>query len=98
MLEFDKERFAQFLREAPVKEPMLPKPTYSPYIQTLIDAVKDKDVLDLSSIDWQAIDLNNVTPVGYGDVFEHVSNRWIESFAIKTRRTPSFQLKDRVFF
>ena len=46
MLELDKDRFAQLLREAPEKDALFPEPQYSPYIQSLIDRLKEEESLD----------------------------------------------------
>lgn len=50
MLELDKDRFAQLLREAPEKDALFPEPQYSPYIQSLIDRLKEEESLDLAAI------------------------------------------------
>lgn len=54
MLELDKDRFAQLLREVPEKDVLFPAPQYSPYIQSLIDRLKEEESLDLAAIDWSA--------------------------------------------
>ena len=54
MLELDKDRFAQLLREVPEKDVLFPNPQYSPYIQSLIDRLKEEESLDLAAIDWSA--------------------------------------------
>ena len=61
MLELDKDRFAQLLREVPEKDALFPEPQYSPYIQSLIDRLKEEESLDLAAIDWSAFEMADVT-------------------------------------
>lgn len=61
MLELDKDRFAQLLREVPEKDVLFPNPQYSPYIQSLIDRLKEEESLDLAAIDWSAFEMADVT-------------------------------------
>lgn len=60
MLELDKDRFAQLLREVPEKDVLFPNPQYSPYIQSLIDRLKEEESLDLAAIDWSAFEMADV--------------------------------------
>lgn len=61
MLELDKDRFAQLLREVPEKDVLFPAPQYSPYIQSLIDRLKEEESLDLAAIDWSAFEMADVS-------------------------------------
>lgn len=66
MLELDKDRFAQLLREAPEKDVLFPEPQYSPYIQSLIDRLKEEESLDLAAIDWSAFEMADVIRSTHG--------------------------------
>ena len=52
--------FAQLLREVPEKDVLFPNPQYSPYIQSLIDRLKEEESLDLAAIDWSAFEMADV--------------------------------------
>ena len=57
MLEFHRDRFVQLLHEAPAKEPVLSKPKYSPYLQSVMDTAKKEGVLNLAMINWSAFEI-----------------------------------------
>lgn len=98
MLEFDKGRFAQFLREAPEKDTLFPKPQYSPYIQSLLDQLKEEEILDLASIDWAAFEMADVTIPFFQNNVDETSIGWIKGIVGKARKAPAFQSRHRIFF
>ena len=98
MLELDKDRFAQLLREVPEKDVLFPAPQYSPYIQSLIDRLKEEESLDLAAIDWSAFEMADVTIPFFQDNADGTSRRWIKGLVGMTRTAPIFQSRRRVFF
>lgn len=98
MLEFDKERFARLLREAPAKKELFPQPQHSAYIQSLMDRFKEETVLDLASIDWSAFEIADVTIPFFQENADDTSKGWIKGLVGKTRKAPVFQSRRRVFF
>lgn len=52
------------MREAPEKDALFPEPQYSPYIQSLIDRLKEEESLDLAAIDWSAFEMADVKLTG----------------------------------
>lgn len=77
MLELDKDRFAQLLREVPEKDVLFPEPQYSPYIQSLIDRLKEEESLDLAAIDWSAFEMADVTIPFFQDNADGTSRSWM---------------------
>lgn len=98
MLELDKDRFAQLLREAPEKDALFPEPQYSPYIQSLIDRLKEEESLDLAAIDWSAFEMADVTIPFFQDNADDTLRSWIMGLIGRTRTAPIFQSRRRVFF
>lgn len=98
MLEFDKGRFVQFLREAPEKDTLFPKPQYSPYIQSLLDRLKEEEILDLASIDWAAFEMADVTIPFFQNNVDETSIGWIKGIVGKAQKAPAFQSRRRIFF
>ena len=98
MLELDKDRFAQLLREVPEKDVLFPEPQYSPYIQSLIDRLKEEESLDLAAIDWSAFEMADVTIPFFQDTADDTSRSWIKGLVGMTRTAPIFQSRRRVFF
>ena len=98
MLELDKDRFAQLLREVPEKDVLFPAPQYSPYIQSLIDRLKEEESLDLAVIDWSAFEMADVTIPVFQDNADDTSRSWIKGLVGRTRTAPIFQSRRRVFF
>ena len=94
MLELDKDRFAQLLREVPEKDVLFPNPQYSHYIQSLIDRLKEEESLDLAAIDWSAFEMADVTIPFFQDNADDTSRRLVG----RTRTAPIFQSRRRVFF
>ena len=95
MLELDKDRFAQLLREVPEKDVLFPEPQYSPYIQSLL---KEEESLDLAAIDWSAFEMTDVTIPFFQDNADGTSRSWIKGLVGMTRTAPIFQSRRRVFF
>lgn len=94
----DKDRFAQLLREVPEKDVLFPAPQYSPYIQSLIDRLKEEESLDLAAIDWSAFEMADVTIPFFQDNADDTSRSWIKGLVGRTRTAPIFQSRRRVFF
>ena len=92
MLELDKDRFAQLLREVPEKDALFP------YIQSLIDRLKEEESLDLAAIDWSAFEMADVTIPFFQDNANDTSRSWIMGLVGRTRTAPIFQSRRRVFF
>jgi len=88
----------QLLREAPESKPFFPAPRHNPYIQSLMDRFKEETVLDLASIDWSAFEMADVTIPFFQENADDTSRGWIKGLVGKTRKTPVFQSKRRVFF
>ena len=98
MLELDKDRFAQLLRETPEKDALFPEPQYSPYIQSLIDRLKEEESLDLAAIDWSAFEMADVTIPFFQNNADETSIGWIKGLVGKARKAPAFQSRHRIFF
>lgn len=99
MLEFDKDTFATLLMAAPPKKKITDDPTFSPYIQSVLDTLKNPDAeLDLTKIDWNAFTLSDVTPKGYEALYPNVNDGWIKTFISFCKKAPAHQLQKRSFF
>lgn len=99
MLEFDKDTFMRLLMAAPPKKKPMDEPTFSPYIQELLDTLKAPEAeLDLTKIDWNAFELSDVTPKGYEALYPNVNDGWIKGFIGFCKKAPSHQLQKRSFF
>lgn len=99
MLKFDKTTFERLLIAAPPKKTVVDEPTFSPYIQALLDTLKEPDAeLDLTKIDWNAFELSDVTPSGYENTYPHVNEGWLKSFIGFCKKAPPHRLQKRVFF
>ena len=99
MLEFDKDTFATLLMAAPPKKQVVDEPTFSPYIKSLLDSLKDPEAeLDLTKIDWNAFALSDVTPKGYEKMYPNVNEGWLKTFIGFCKKAPSHQLQKRSFF
>ena len=99
MLEFDKDTFARLLMEAPPRKQVVDTPTFSPYIQSVLDTLKAPEAeLDLTKINWNAFELSDVTPEGYETLYPHVNDGWIKTFISFCKKAPSHQLQKRSFF
>ena len=88
----------QLLREVPEKDVLFPEPQYSPYIQSLIDRLKEEESLDLAAIDWSAFEMADVTIPFFQDNADGTSRSWIMGLVGRTRTAPIFQSRRRVFF
>lgn len=98
MLELDKDRFAQLLREVPEKDVLFPAPQYSPYIQSLIDRLKEEESLDLAAIDWSAFEMADVTIPYFQEHADDDANGWVRGIIHRAGKAPAFQSRRRVFF
>lgn len=99
MLEFDKATFAKLLRTALPKKTVVDEPTFSPYIQSVLNTLKDPDAeLDLTKIDWTAFELSDVTPKGYEKMYPRVNEGWLKTFIAFCKKAPPHQLQKRSFF
>ena len=88
----------QLLREAPESKPFFPAPRHNPYIQSLIDRLKEEESLDLAAIDWSAFEMADVTIPFFQDNADDTSRSWIKGLVGMTRTAPIFQSRRRVFF
>lgn len=61
MREFNRERFMQLLHEVPESKPFFHEPRHNPYIQSLMDKLKEEGSLDLAAIDWNSFEIADVT-------------------------------------
>ena len=98
MLEFNRECFAQLLREVPEKEPLMFESRHSPYIQSLFDVLKEEGTLHLDKIDWSAFEMADVTPGEFQADAYRTSNGWIETMIKRAKKAPAFRSRRRVFF
>ena len=99
MLEFDKDTFMRLLMAAPPKKQIVDEPTFSPYIKSLLDSLKDPEAeLDLTKIDWNAFALSDVTPKGYEKMNRNANEGWLKTFIGFCKKAPSHQLQKRSFF
>ena len=99
MLEFDKDTFVKLLLAAPPRKQLVDEPTFSPYIQSVLDTLKDPEAeLDLTKIDWNAFELSDVTPKGYEKMYPNVNDGWIKTFISFCKKAPAHQLQKRSFF
>lgn len=62
-----------------------------------LDAAKE-ETIDLSIIDWDAFQIENVTPENYERVYHRVFDGWIQGFIHYCRKAPVFQRQERSFF
>ena len=77
---------------------LFPKSERSPYIQKLLEAFDKEETIDLSIIDWDAFQIENVTPENYERVYHRVFDGWIQGFIHYCRKAPVFQRQERSFF
>ena len=99
MLEFDKDTFTKLLLAAPPKKSVVDEPTFSPYIQSVLDTMKNQEAdLDFTKIDWNAFTLSDVTPKGYERMYPHVTEGWLKTFISFCRKAPAHRLEKRSFF
>ena len=57
-----------------------------------------EETIDLSIIDWDAFQIENVTPENYERVYHRVFDGWIQGFIHYCRKAPVFQRHERSFF
>lgn len=57
-----------------------------------------EETIDLSIIDWDAFQIENVTPENYERVYHRVFDGWIQGFIHYCRKAPVFQRQERSFF
>lgn len=100
MLSFDRERFALALCSATSREakPMLPEAGKGPYIKELLERFEKENAVDLSVVDWDAFELEDVTPEGYASASQENYESWIMGFIRFCKTTPVFQRRERSFF
>lgn len=67
-------------------------------IQKLLEAFDKEESIDLSIIDWDAFQIENVTPENYERVYHRVFDGWIQGFIHYCRKAPVFQRQERSFF
>ena len=74
MTAFDRNVFVKMLLSVPQKDDaaLFPKSERSPYIQKLLEAFDKEETIDLSIIDWDAFQIENVTPENYERVYHRV--------------------------
>ena len=99
MTAFDRNVFVKMLLSVPQKDDaaLFPKSERSPYIQKLLEAFDKEETIDLSIIDWDAFQIENVTPENYERVYHRVFDGWIQGFIHYCRKAPVFQ-SARAFF
>lgn len=100
MTAFDRNVFVKMLLSVPQKDDaaLFPKSERSPYIQKLLEAFDKEETIDLSIIDWDAFQIENVTPENYEWVYHRVFDGWIQGFIHYCRKAPVFQRQERSFF
>lgn len=100
MTAFDRNVFVKMLLSVPQKDDaaLFPKSERSPYIQKLLEAFDKEGTIDLSIIDWDAFQIENVTPENYEWVYHRVFDGWIQGFIHYCRKAPVFQRQERSFF
>lgn len=100
MLEFDQARFADALRSAMTKETkqVIPEARKSPYIKKLLDLFEKEGVVNLSMVDWDAFELEDVTPNSYISAYQKNYESWIMGFIRFCKTTPVFRRRERSFF
>lgn len=98
MREFNRERFMQFLREAPESKPFFPAPRRNPYIQSLMDKLKEEGSLDLAAIDWNAFEIADVTIPYFQEQADDDANGWVRGIIHRAGKAPAFQTRRCVFF
>lgn len=100
MTSFDRNVFVKMLLSVPQKDDaaLFPKSERSPYIQKLLETFDKEETIDLSIIDWDAFQIENVTPENYERVYHRVFDGWIQGFNHYCRKAPVFQRQERSFF
>lgn len=100
MTVFNQDAFIKMLLSVPQKDDaaLFPKSERSPYIQKLLEAFDKEETIDLSIIDWDAFQIENVTPENYECVYHRVFDGWIQGFIHYCRKAPVFQRQERSFF
>lgn len=100
MTAFDQDIFIKMLLSVSQKDDaaLFPKSERSPYIQKLLEAFDKEETIDLSIIDWDAFQIENVTPENYERVYHRVFDGWIQGFIHYCRKAPVFQRQERSFF
>ena len=98
MREFNRGRFIQLLSEAPESIPFFPAPRRNSYIQSLMDKLKEDGTLDLAAIDWNAFEIADVTIPYFQEHADSDANGWVKGIIYRAGKTPTFQLRRRVFF
>lgn len=100
MTAFDRNVFVKMLLSVSQKDDaaLFPKSERSPYIQKLLEAFDKEETIDLSIIDWDAFQIENVTPENYERVYHRVFDGWIQGFIHYCRKAPVFQRQERSFF
>ena len=79
MTAFDRNVFVKMLLSVPQKDDaaLFPKSERSPYIQKLLETFDKEETIDLSIIDWDAFQIENVTPENYERVYHRL--RWLDT-------------------
>lgn len=100
MTAFDRNVFVKMLLSVPQKDDaaLFPKSERSPYIQKLLETFDKEETIDLSIIDWDAFQIENVTPENYERVYHRVFDGWIQGFIHYCRKAPVFQRQERLSF
>jgi hypothetical protein len=100
MTAFDRNVFVKMLLSVSQKDDaaLFPKSERSPYIQKLLEAFDKEETIDLSIIDWDAFQIENVTSENYERVYHRVFDGWIQGFIHYCRKAPVFQRQERSFF
>ena len=98
MAEFDKLYFLQLLRDALARRP-LETPRYSEYLQTQVfDKLKKDGVLDLKSLNLNAVELRDLIPEHYPSMYDKTVGGWAQGLNHFFKKVPATYLKQRTFF
>lgn len=98
MREFNRERFMQLLHEAPESKPFFPEPRHNPYIQSLMDTLKEEGSLELADIDWNSFEMADVTIPRFQEHADSDANGWVKGIIYRVGKAPAFQSRHRAFF
>ena len=88
----------QLLHEAPESKPFFPAPRHNPYIQSLMDKLKEEGTIDLTAIDWNAFEIADVTIPYFQEHSDSDANGWVRGIIHRVGKAPAFQSRRRVFF
>ena len=78
--------------------PFFPVPRHNPYIQSLMDRLKEEGTIDLAAIDWNAFEIADVTIPYFQEHADDDANGWVRGIIHRAGKAPAFQSRRRVFF